>query len=244
MTQIWAHRGSRREAPENTLPAFELAVAQGAEGIEFDVQQTADGTVVVLHDETVDRTTDGTGRVAGFSLAELQHLDASAGFPGYAGVQVPTLAETLALLAPTGLVLNIELKNSEDDYPGLEERVLAAVAAHGIAERVVLSTFNHYSLKELQELGAPSELGMLYTDPLYKPWRYAAQLGVGAIHPPARFVLSSGWVRKAHAAGLAVRPWVVNSERMLARMFRWGVDAVFTDVPAVALLVREAHGRA
>jgi glycerophosphoryl diester phosphodiesterase len=140
-------------------------------------------------------------------------------------------------------MVNIELKNAEEDYPGLEEKVLAAVAAHRIADRVVLSTFNHYSLKKLQDLGADSQLGMLYTDPLYKPWRYAAKLGVGAIHPPARFVLSRGWVRKAHASGLAVRPWVVNSERMLARMFKWGVDAVCTDVPLTALAAREAHGR-
>jgi glycerophosphoryl diester phosphodiesterase len=100
MTQIWAHRGARREAPENTLPAFELAVAQGADGVEFDVQLTADGTVVVIHDETVERTTNGTGPVVGFGLAELRGLDASAGFGGYTGVQIPTLADTLALLAP------------------------------------------------------------------------------------------------------------------------------------------------
>ena len=241
MTQIWAHRGARREAPENTLPAFELAVAQGADGVEFDVQLTADGTVVVIHDETVERTTDGIGPVVGFGLAELRGLDASAGLKSYTGVQIPTLADTLALLAPTGLQLNIELKNSDEAYPGLEEKVLAAVAAHQIADRVLLSTFNHYSLKKLQDLGAPSQLGMLYTDPLYKPWRYAAKLGVGAIHPPARYVLTAGWVRKTHAAGLAVRPWVVNSERMLARMFSWGVDGVFTDVPGEALALRERH---
>ena len=106
----------------------------------------------------------------------------------------------------------------------------------------MLSTFNHYSLKKLQALGAPSQLGMLYTDPLYKPWRYAAKLGVGAIHPPARYVLTAGWVRKTHAAGLAVRPWVVNSERLLARMFSWGVDAVCTDAPAAALAARVTIG--
>ena len=241
MTEIWAHRGARREAPENTLTAFGLAVAQGADGIELDVQLSADGVVVVMHDETVDRTTNGSGPVVGHTLAQLQKLDASAGMAGHLGVQVPTLAETLDLLTPTGLKLNIELKNSEEDYPGLEEQVLAAVAAHDLADRVVISTFNHYSLKKLQALGATSQLGMLYTDPLYKPWRYASRLGVGAIHPPARFILGGGWVRHAHAAGLAVRPWVVNSERGLARMFRWGVDAVFTDVPAAALALRGKH---
>jgi glycerophosphoryl diester phosphodiesterase len=244
VSEIWAHRGARREAPENTLPAFELAVAQGADGIELDVQLSADGVVVVMHDEGVDRTTDGNGPVVGHTLAQLQRLDASAGMSGFSGVRVPSLAETLDLLAPTGLKLNIELKNSEEDYPGLEELVLAAIAAHDLADRVVLSTFNHYSLKKLETLGTTCELGMLYTDPLYKPWRYASRLGVGAIHPPARFVLGAGWVRHAHAAGLAVRPWVVNSERALARMFRWGVEGVFTDVPAVAVAVRTATATA
>ena len=239
MTQVWAHRGCRREAPENTLPAFELAVEQGADGVELDVQLTADGAMVVIHDETVDRTTDGVGEVVRSTLAQLRALDASAGLAGFEGVPIPTLAEVLALLAPSGLAVNIELKNSIEDYPGLEERVLAEVDAFGIADRVVLSTFNHYSLKRLQELGAGSELGMLYTDPLYRPWRYAAKLGVGAIHPPARYVLGGHYVRRCHAAGLAVRPWVVNGPRNLARMFRWGVDAVFTDVPALALRLRD-----
>lgn len=241
MIEIWAHRGARREAPENTLPAFELAVAQGADGIELDVQLSADGAVVVIHDETVDRTTNGHGPVVGHRLAQLQRMDASAGMAGHLGVQIPTLEQTLDLLAPSKLRLNIELKNSEEDYPGLEEKVLAAVAAHDLADRVVLSTFNHYSLKRLQALGATSQLGMLYTDPLYKPWRYASRLGVGAIHPPVRFVLGGGWVRHAQAAGLAVRPWVVNSERALGRMIRWGVDGVFTDAPAFAAAVRSAQ---
>lgn len=239
MTQIWGHRGARREAPENTVPAFRRALEIGVDGVEFDVQLTADGAMVVIHDETVDRTTDGHGPVVGFTLAQLRRLEATDGMDGFAGVGIPTLAEVLDVVAPAGVAINIELKNSVEAYHGLEERVLAAVEAYGIADRVVLSTFNHYSLKRLQELGAPSELGMLYTDPLYKPWRYAARLGVGAIHPPARFVMGRGYVRRAHAAGLAVRPWVVNGERKLARMIGWGVDAVFTDVPRLALEVRE-----
>ena len=240
MTQIWAHRGARAEAPENTLPAFELAIAQKADGVEFDVQFTADGELVVIHDETVERTTDGHGRVVAYSLAQLQRLDASAGKPGFAGVPIPTLAQVLELLRPTDLELNIELKNSVEDYPGLEEAVIEAVDEFGLVDRVVLSTFNHYSLKKLADLKAPSPLGMLYSDPLYRPWRYASKLGVAALHPPARYVTSSRFVRKAHAAGLEVRPWVVNGERRLERMFRWGVDAVFTDYPARALALRDA----
>jgi glycerophosphoryl diester phosphodiesterase len=240
MTQIWAHRGSRREAPENTLPAFEYALGLGVDGVEFDVQLTADGVPVVIHDETVDRTTDGSGPVVGFAFEQLRELDASDGFEGFGGVRIPTLDEVLDLVLPSGLAVNIELKNSEEDYPGLEEKVLEAVSTRGVAERVVLSSFNHYSLKKLQHLGASSELGVLYTDPLYRPWRYAAKLGAQAIHPPVRFVFGKGYVRKAHAAGLAVRPWVVNGHRRLKRMLGLGVDAVFTDTARLAIELRDA----
>lgn len=240
MTQIWAHRGACREAPENTVPAFERALQLGVDGVELDVQLTADGVPVVIHDETVERTTDGTGPVAGFTLSQLRRLDAADGMRGFAGVGVPTLADVLAVVAPARVTINIELKNSTEPYPGLEEAVLAEVEAFGIAERVVLSSFNHYSLKKLQHLRATVELGMLYTDPLYHPWRYAAKLGVAAIHPPARFMLGRRFVRRAHDSGLAVRPWVVNGERRLLRMFEWGVDAVFTDVPERALRLRDA----
>lgn len=244
MTQIWAHRGARREAPENTVPAFERALAYGVDGVEFDVQLTADGALVVIHDETVERTTDGQGHVGRHTLAQLRRLDASAGFAGFGGVRVPTLAEVLEVVAPAGVAINIELKNSVEPYPGLEERVLGVVEEFGIADRLVLSTFNHYSLKKLVDLGAPGELGMLYSDPLYRPWRYASRLGMGALHPPARFVVGARYVRKAHRAGLAVRPWVVNGERRLLRMFAWGVDAVFTDLPERALQLRDGAGAA
>lgn len=243
MTRIWAHRGARREAPENTLPSFALALEHGVDGIEFDVQLTADGVPVVIHDETVERTTDGQGPVVGLTFERLRELEATDGMAGFDGVRIPTLGEVLELVAPSGVAINIELKNSEQPYPGLEEVVLAAVGEFGIADRTVLSSFNHHSLKRLQHLAAPCELGMLYTDPLYRPWRYASDLGVAALHPPARYVYSRGYVVKAHKAGLAVRPWVVNGERRLARLFRWGVDAVFTDVPDLALRLRDGSAR-
>ncbi|MCA0251226.1 MAG: glycerophosphodiester phosphodiesterase [Actinobacteria bacterium] len=239
-TQVWAHRGASGYAPENTLPAFELALDQGAEGVEFDVQLSRDGALVVIHDETLDRTTDGTGRVVGHALAELRALDASGGDADYAGVRIPTLDEVLALLAPQRLRINIELKNSVEPYPGLEEKVLASVAEHGLADRVVLSSFADASVRRLRELAPEIELAMLYTRPEARPWRRATLLGAQGFHPPARLVPARLWVRLAHAAGMAVRPWIVNNPAQLATMFRWQVDAVFTDTPDVALALRSA----
>lgn len=232
MTRIWAHRGASQEAPENTLPAFERAVEQGADGVEFDVQLTADGEVVVIHDETVDRTTDGSGPVVGSSLRALRQLDASGGRPGFVGVQIPTLSEVLDLLAPTTVTVNIELKNSVEAYPGMEEKVLEALETRAMGDRVVLSSFSQDSLRHLQRLGTTIERAMVYSSPLLRPWRRADELGAGALHPSVRLVWSAGFVRGVRSAGLALRPWVVNDPDQLAKLSLWGVDAVFTDVPA------------
>ncbi|MGC3954905.1 MAG: glycerophosphodiester phosphodiesterase family protein [Propionicimonas sp.] len=239
MTEIWAHRGASGYAPENTMPAFELAVDQGAEGVEFDVQLSRDGAMVIIHDEILGRTADGTGRVADHTLAELQALDACNGMVEYAGVSIPTLDEVLALLAPTGLRINVELKNSEQPYPGLERKVIAAVADHGLSRRVVLSSFSDASVALLHELAPELELATLYTRPELLPWRNALSLGARGIHPPAPFVPHRWWISRAHALGLAIRPWVVNSPQLLTRMFRWRADAVFTDTPDVALELRD-----
>lgn len=239
MTEIWAHRGASGYAPENTLPAFELALEQGADGVEFDVQLSRDGVVVVIHDETLDRTTDGTGRVVDHSLDELRELDASNGMPEYSPTSIPTLVEVLDLLEPHPVRINIELKNSEQPYPGLEEKVLAEVRERGLAERVVLSSFSDDSIGRLHRLAPDIELATLYTRPQVRPWRNAARLGARAIHPPAMLVAGWPWVYRAHAKGMAVRPWVVNSEPQFTRMFRRRVDAVLTDTPDVALALRE-----
>ena len=150
MPKVWGHRGASGVAPENTLPAFDLARRMGADGVELDVQLSADGRLVVIHDETLDRTTTGSGPVAARTLDELRTLDAGRGLAGYAGARIPTLDEVFELFAGTPVVVNVELKNSVVAYPGLEEKVLALVAAAGMADRVLLSTFNHLSLVRLR----------------------------------------------------------------------------------------------
>ena len=237
-TQVWAHRGASGYAPENTLPAFELALDQRADGVEFDVQLSQDGAVVVIHDETLERTTDGSGRVVDHTLADLQRLDARNGMPEYAPTPIPTMDEVLMLLAPTRIRINIELKNSEEAYPGLEEKVIDAVREHGIAERVVLSSFSDASVRRLRDLAPDLETATLYTRPQLRPWRNAIRAGARGVHPPAAFVPSRLWVRRAQSLGIAVRPWIVNSPQLLVRMFRWRTDAVFTDTPDVARELR------
>ena len=237
MTQVWGHRGALAYAPENTLPSFELALAQGADGVEFDVQLTKDGIPVVIHDETVNRTTSGAGLVAEFPLARLQALDACAGWEQFAGVHIPALTEVLEVLAPAGVTINVELKNSVVMYPGLEEKVLAQLRSFGVEDRAVVSSFNHESLLRVRKLAPNLRLGVLHQDILVKPWAYTRRLGIPAVHPPA-LAVTKKYVQRAHAAGIAVRPWGIDDEQVLRRLLRWGVDAVFVDNPDVALALR------
>jgi glycerophosphoryl diester phosphodiesterase len=240
MTAVWAHRGASAYAPENTLPAFLLAERMGADGVELDVQLTADGEVVVIHDETMERTTDGTGAVAELTLAELRRVDACNGLGEYAGTVIPTLAEVFTALAPGRLTINVELKALTEFRPGIEPVVAELIAAHDLADRIVVSSFNHYSLKTLQQLAPTLRLGLLLAENLYLPWEYAAEFGAAAIHPRWEVLRVPGMVEYARAAGIAVHPWTVNTEADLAWVFGLGVDAVITDHPDRALRIRGA----
>ncbi|HBX81986.1 MAG: glycerophosphodiester phosphodiesterase [Propionibacteriaceae bacterium] len=241
MTLIWAHRGDRVSLPENTLPAFARAMEVGADGVEFDVQLASDGVPVVIHDETVDRTTNGTGRVMDLTSAALGALDA--GLDGvHAGV--PTLAEVLDLLAPSRLRINIELKNSVEPYPGLEEAVVRLVVERGLVDRVVYSSFNHDSLAVLVAMKTGSEVGVLVdADEWLRPWEIVQRLGADALHCPRQMLRIPGFVAGAREAGVPLRVWTVNRPKGFRRCLRAHVDGIITDDPALALAARDAAAK-
>lgn len=180
---IWAHRGCCTRYPENTLTAFAAACRYEIAGIELDIQLTADGDLVVIHDETVDRTTDGTGRVKDYALAEVQKLNIAA--PDGQVEHIPTMAAVLDLLAPVcrerGLYINIELKNSVVAYPGMEEKILALVAGKGLAPYIVYSSFNPDSIIRLKQLDPTVQTGIL-ADRLADCCRMAPLTGADALH--------------------------------------------------------------
>ncbi len=231
MTEIWAHRGASAYAPENTIPAFQLALDQGAQGIELDVQRTADGVLVVVHDETINRTSSGFGRVVDLTFDELRRCDFSNGFIGHRNLRIPTLNEVLELIAPTNAILNVELKNSVELYPGLEFAAAAVVADAGMTDRVLFSSFNHPSLANLRDVVPPSQIGVLYSDGLYNPWQYAHGIGAGALHPRWRAMLQPDYVWLAHEAGMKVNVWTVDEESDVAHALEIGVDAIVTNFP-------------
>lgn len=229
--KIYAHRGSSAEAPENTMAAFKLAVEQGADGIELDIQMSADGHLVVIHDETLERTTNGVGLVYQHTYEQLQQLNAAAHFSEQVDDEpIPLLSQVLEMIAPTHLELNIELKNGIVPYTGMEEAVIRMVRDYGMEERVVFSSFNHYSLVKMAELAPDIELAALYMEGIYEPWNYALPLGIRALHPYF-YAAHPEIVAGAQQAGMKVRPFTVDEERDLKKMIAIGVDAVITNYP-------------
>lgn len=183
--KIWAHRGCSQMYPENTLLSFEKAAAiNGLEGIELDIQLTRDGEMVVIHDERVDRTTEGMGYVRDYTLSQMKKLHIYA--DDHPVQSVPMITEVLDLLAPqmrAGLKLNIELKNSVYPYHGMEEKIVELVHKRGLQETVVYSTFYAKSLERLKKLDPAAELGILdskVSDCLYK---LKGGCGASVLHP-------------------------------------------------------------
>jgi glycerophosphoryl diester phosphodiesterase len=145
---IFAHRGASKVAPENTLPAFEAAILSGADGVELDVQYSSDGHLMVIHDLTLERLTNGIGRVTAQPVATLRSLDAGSHFgPEFAGTRIPRLGDVLDLLKDR-LLVNVELKVPDTSSVSMGADVVAAVRAHGMADQVVISSFNPFALRK------------------------------------------------------------------------------------------------
>lgn len=243
-TEIFAHRGASGYAPENTIPAFRLAHEQGADGIELDVQFTKDREVVVLHDETIDRVSTGKGFVRDYTLKELRQFSFHNGMEAYAsGVAVPTLAEVLRLVKPWGMKVNIELKTGIFWYPGLEEKTVEIVREAGLEDRVIYSSFNHYSIQEIQRIVPQAETAYLFNDVILDMPGYARKNGVDGLHPAMYHMQMPGFLEEYQKSGLNLRVWTVDREEELKMLFSAGVTAVITNVPDVAVKVRRENGK-
>ena len=181
--KILAHRGASAYAPENTLEAFRLAMEQGADGIELDVQMTKDGELVVIHDETIDRVSNGNGAVRDYTLEELKQFSVSNHFEQYPDVKIPTLREVLELVKPGTMEINIELKTGIYWYPQIEQKVLELVKEEGMEERIIYSSFNHYSVQKIRELSPEAETAYLIGDVMLDVADYTRNTGIKGLHP-------------------------------------------------------------
>jgi len=230
-----AHRGASNAAPANTLAAFEKAVELGADGIEFDVHLSADGIPVVIHDFSVDSTTDGSGRVADLTLAQLEQLDAGSSFdPAFAGERIPTLEKVLETFGDR-LLLNIELKDLSLRDSGLERAVIAQIEQRGLGNRVILSSFNPFSLRRAKKIAPHIPVGLLYASSLPLPLRRAwlAHLFPHEARHPEHTMVDARYLAWARRRGYQVNTWTVNDPDEMHRLISLGVDSIITNVPDV-----------
>jgi glycerophosphoryl diester phosphodiesterase len=230
---IFAHRGASKVAPENTLPAFEQAIGLGADGVELDVQYTSDGKLICIHNMTLEKTTNGSGRVVSHTLDQIRKLDAGAWFsPQFAGTRVPVLEEVLDLLKGK-LLINIELKVLDTRQNGLGADVVKAVRARDMVDQIVLSSFNPFALRAALLAGREFQGGLLLAPDLpgWTRWPFTRRYSLAqGVHPELKMV-DAAYVEGAKRAGLPLRVWTVNEEEGMRRMIGFSVDSIITDYP-------------
>ena len=237
-TYIWAHRGASAYAPENTMEAFKLANKLCADGIELDIHMTKDGHIVVAHDETIDRCSNGSGRIIDKTLNELLTYDFSNNMPDYNNSKIPTLKDVLCYVRDTDMTINIEIKSDAVIYEGIEEKAATMVSKLGMKKRVIYSSFNHYSLMVLKKLDKTIPIGLLYSEAMIEPYLYARHLKAEAIHPFYPTLMVPNTVSGCKSNGILIHPWTVNEPEHMTWMFREGVNAIITNYPDVAFKVR------
>lgn len=217
------HRGAKGHIAENTLPSFEKAIALGAEAVEFDVHVCATGELVVIHDFTVDRTTNGSGEVHTMSLDELKSLAVEGEYT------IPTLEEVMELLGPD-FIMNIEMKGRHTAQP------LAALLQRYVAEKgyryenIIVSSFQYEELKMMSAFNPDVHLGVLTQASVAQAWDWATEFNAKALHPHFSLLTETN-VERAREAGFKINTWTVNEPDDIARMKMYGVDGIISDYP-------------
>ena len=240
-TKIFAHRGASGYAPENTLEAFALAITQGADGIELDVQLTKDGIPVVIHDETIDRVTEKKGWVKDYTLkelkealAKLQILEKVINTHGSTAT-----AEVLDAVKASGIQVNIELKTGIYWYPEIEQKVADLVKKAGMKERVIYSSFNHYSIQQMKKIVPEAETAYLYSDVILNVAEYAKNTKVDGLHPAVYHVKMADFLKEYLGSNLNVRVWTVNEKADMKWLIDAGVTAIITNYPDMAVQIKK-----
>lgn len=229
---IIGHRGASGVAPENTLAAMDLAIRYGCQGIETDLQLTKDGEIVVFHDWSVDRTTNGSGEIKDLTLDELLTLDAGSWFAEeFRNEKIITL-ETLINFIPKSLLLNLEIKSKSLDNRGIEEKIVKFLEKNNRIENTIISSFNHKCLQRVQNLNSEIKLGILYEGYIIDPINSLkpSKLDIYSIHP-CYYYIDRDLIEDAHKSNLKVYSWTVNDIKSAMQLRDLGIDGVITNFP-------------
>lgn len=234
-TLVFGHRGAKAYAPMNTLPAFELAAQQGADGVELDVHFSKDRKLVVIHDFTLDSTTNGHGRVRGMTLAQLKELDAGSWFgETFRGVQIPTLEEVFEAVGKK-LFINVEIKVEAPDTDGLEQAVADKIARFGLQQHVIVSSFDLPVLGRFRPFMPDVPVGFLHSGvPKEMEKSKLHDLRFEAAHPH-HALIDNAYMDWAKGNGYRVNTWTVNDPARAFELRNLGVDGIISDNPDVIL---------
>jgi glycerophosphoryl diester phosphodiesterase len=234
---IFAHRGASGDAPENTIASFQLAVALGASAVELDAKLTLDGEIIVFHDLTIDRTTNGKGELRKKTFAELRELDAGSFYGSqYAHERIPTLAEVFETIGSTTYI-NVELTNYASPSDHLPDRVAELVRKFNLQERVMFSSFFPFNLTRVKKLLPECPIGILTWEGMagaISRGLFGELISPHIIHPNLGDVNES-FMAHQNRLGRRVHVWTVNSPDEMQRLFNLGVSGIFTDHPRLAL---------
>jgi glycerophosphoryl diester phosphodiesterase len=233
---IIAHRGISQFAPENTLPSLNMAIDKSCGGIEFDVQLTKDLVPVIIHDETIDRTSTGKGYVKDYSLKELKNFDFGLWFnPIFKNITLPTLEEFFQVASQKNYkgLINVELKNDLVEYIGIEEKTINLIKLYGFSEQVLISSFNHKSLEIVKKISPQIKIGLLYDK---KPLPEIDKLlSLSAYSANIRYVdFSKQLHNKLNQHNIKLFCYTINKQNEIKRLMTDGVDGFFTDNPDYA----------
>lgn len=243
-TWLLAHRGWSAKYPENTLLAMTKAMELAVDGLEFDVQLTKDGVPIVIHDSTVDRTTDGTGRVDRLTFAQIRLLNAAKRFkdrPDVGWQSIPTLQEVLNdahRLCPNGF-FNIEVKVYNDNWRELVDTAVSVAAKHPVGNRVVFSSFYHPAMAYLKAKHPHAEIGLLFENRSEKPWKTALDMKAYSANLDYRYA-TPDLIAACHDYGLRVSLWTVDDPAAIKESIRYGADIVISNTPDIAKKARNA----
>lgn len=227
-----AHRGFSGKYPENTMLAFKKAVEVGCQGIETDLHITKDGVIVICHDETIDRTTNGSGFIRDYNYKELSNFDAGVKFgKEFEGEKIPTIEEFLNYVKDKNLLINLELKNDIIAYEQMEKKVIDKIYEFKLKNNIILSSFNHYSMIRAKEYDSSIKTGLLYEATLYNVHDYVKTVGADALHPFFPSVMDENIVRQIKNSGTMINTYTVNKEEHMKALIKLGIDGIITNYP-------------
>ncbi|MHA6251037.1 glycerophosphodiester phosphodiesterase family protein [Oceanobacillus sp. CAU 1775] len=238
---IFAHRGASKYAPENTFASFSLAEKMHADGIETDIQLTKDGIPILIHDESLKRTTGVKSLVKNYKLVDIQKLDAGRYFSNeFYGSEIMTLDAFLKWASSTNLILNLELKNNKIDYEDIEHKTLQLVDKYKLNKRIIVSSFNPKSIERVRALDKHIDIALLRSKRMNNLAQYAVEKGASSLHINYR-LLNRQLVKDCEELNLPLRVYTVNRRRSILRCLQYECDSIITDVPDKAIIFRDTY---